>query len=177
MESCTARGGARWVPAWVHRRQLPLGQTDGGVDGVKRKPLRLYHGHARKGKTTKTYMIWSAMRQRCRKSEGYAGRGIRVCSRWRKFENFLRDMGHKPAYKSIECRNNNGNYTPTNCVWALNAQQSRNTRRNVYITVFGKRQCLTDWCSELGATRQAFYYHRRLGRSAVDSIKRVCKHA
>jgi hypothetical protein len=50
----------------------------------------------------------------------YGGRGISVCRRWRKFENFLADMGEKPSdgnIYDIHRINNDGDYTPDNCQW------------------------------------------------------------
>ena len=47
---------------------------------------------------TKTHKAWKGMflRCRCKSYQGYArygGRGITVCERWSKFENFFADMG------------------------------------------------------------------------------------
>ncbi len=74
------------------------------------------------------------MRQRCENTKhkwykDYGGRGIRVCARWRKFENFLADMGPKPPGLTIERENNNGNYEPGNCVWADWNTQAHNQRK------------------------------------------------
>jgi hypothetical protein len=103
---------------------------------------RLYsHGYRRKPE----YAIWIAMRDRCKNKKNaayayYGGRGIRVCESWDNgFSAFISDMGPRPSPKHlIERVNNDGNYEPSNCVWATRSQQMKN--RRPWGSVNGRRQ-------------------------------------
>ncbi len=84
---------------------------------------------------TSTYRIWSGMFRRCYNTnfkayKYYGGRGIIVCERWFKFENFLEDMGERPPKLSIDRKNNDGNYEPSNCKWSTALEQVHNQRKN-----------------------------------------------
>ena len=57
----------------------------------------------------------------------YGAVGVVVCARWHVFENFLADMGERPAGTSIDrFPNYAGNYEPGNCRWATATEQQRN---------------------------------------------------
>lgn len=95
------------------------------------------HGYRTRGRYNSEYFTWNGLRQRCNnpntpKYKFYGGRGISVCERWENsFENFIEDMGEKPLPKklySIERVDNEGNYEPSNCIWATYKQQNNNRR-------------------------------------------------
>ena len=59
----------------------------------------------------------------------YGQCGIKVCNRWRKFENFYADMGEKPSPKhSIDRKDNSVGYLHENCHWVTRSVQNQNRR-------------------------------------------------
>lgn len=123
--------------------------------GCLRKELAvqrwLKHGYYVEGKEFKVYQVWADMIARCTNPnhnawKDYGGRGITVCEKWLKFENFNKDMGNKwkPGL-TIERKENNQGYNKENCEWATRKKQMRNTRDNLYVTYNNKTQLLIEW--------------------------------
>lgn len=103
------------------------------------------------------FKSWSSMKDRClRKTNhnyhNYGARGITVCDRWiNSFENFYKDMGERPAGKTLDrFPNNSGNYEPGNCRWATPSEQLSNTRNSVIYSANGITDCLSGWARRIG---------------------------
>ena len=113
------------------------------------------HGHGRTGiKRPSIYGCWINMKQRCFNENHpwfklWGGRGITVCQRWLKFENFLADMGPKPEGLSIERINNDGNYEPGNCRWSTREDQDKNRRDVRLVTRDGLTLSLYQWSKRI----------------------------
>lgn len=125
---------------------------------------------------TTTYEIWSGIIKRCtnpsdRNFKRYGGRGISVCDRWLKFENFLSDMGERPVGASIDRRDNSGNYCLDNCRWASKVTQANNTRTNRYITLRGVTKTLAEWAIETGYNRKLISDRIDRGWSVEDALQ------
>lgn len=102
---------------------------------------------------TRTYRIWANIIQRCDPVYGhkdYGLRGILVCDRWKKFDNFIADMGECPGNLQIDRINNNGNYEPGNCRWTTCKENTRNTRKNVRLTHEGQTKTMSEWSEVTG---------------------------
>lgn len=97
-------------------------------------PVR--HGHRVGGRKSPTYVSWEAMIARCTypthpRYEDYGGRGVQVDKRWTGpdgFAHFLEDLGARPVGKTLDRRDVNGHYTPSNCQWATLQWQRWNRR-------------------------------------------------
>lgn len=116
---------------------------------------RVKHGHSSAAGRSPTYRSWHMMKQRALNPKDpnahhYSGRGITVCKRWLKFENFLADMGERPPGTCLDRIDNDKGYRPGNCRWVSQAEQTRNRRNNVFIEHKGRRQTVQEWSQELG---------------------------
>jgi hypothetical protein len=147
----------------VMNYNLPNGHTQscGCYQKQRASEASLTHGKT----DTPEFRTWARMKRRCQnpnhdKYRYYGGRGIKVCDRWQSFENFLEDMGEKPegAY-SLDRIDPNGNYEPSNCRWADHYTQTRNTRRNRFITAHGVTMCMSEWEEKTGIDHRKIHYH------------------
>lgn len=143
---------------------------------------RLTSGHAKtcgKGHKIKSlirtaapseYNVWQNMLGRCYRTDhvsykNYGARGVKVCARWRQFENFLSDMGPRPSrdYSIDRYPDRAGNYELGNCRWATRRQQALNTRRTIYVMHEGEQVPLTELIERLGLNRDMVRKRIKLG--------------
>ena len=135
------------------------------------------HGHCSGPVNTAEHRTWSAIKLRCKGSSKnkdkarYYDRGIRVCSRWEIFENFLEDMGPRPSPQhSIDRIDVNGNYCPENCRWATQKEQCRNRANTRYITLDGVTKSTSEWAEERGYEKSLILARLRRGWSDEKAV-------
>lgn len=117
----------------------------------------LKHGGCVNGELEGIYKTWQSMKKRCYEKSSnrykeYGARGIKICDEWKDYSTF-REWALKNGYKkglTIDRIDVNGNYCPENCRWATYKEQANNTRRNAYITAFGKTMTASQWEEETG---------------------------
>lgn len=143
----------------------------------KEHPNSLKHGMSE----SREFRIWAEMHKRCTNPKFksfayYGGRGISVCDRWKRFENFFQDMGRCPTDWTLDRIDVNGNYEPANCRWASRKTQSRNKRSNHLLNFNGKTQCISAWAEEIGMKRDTLKRRIYLGwsteRALTEGIKK-----
>jgi len=148
-----------WKKAVLGIRSTTHGQANSRITGYKNR----------------TYGIWQAMRDRCSNNKRkdyyrYGGRGITVCKRWEKYENFLEDMGEAPQGLTLDRINNDKNYSPSNCRWATKHQQSYNSTRVLWVTHEGKTKSLSGWCEFLKLSKGTYYSRRNRGWTLKEAL-------
>lgn len=156
----------------IYGSDLTSGKTKScGCFRKKVNSSRAVHGMS----NTAEYEIWCSMKKRCENKNSamfrhYGGRGINVCERWKKFEEFFSDMGPRPCGKSLDRINNNGNYEPSNCRWATATEQCENQRTNRLIYHNGKTCTVSQWSRETGINHSVIRNRLYRGWCEIDAI-------
>ena len=114
----------------IYKGNLTTGNTKSC--GCLSLEVRITHGESK----TRLYRIWEGIRRRCSNIkheywECYGGRGISVCQEWQDSYEVFRDWAKINGYDkslTIDRKDNDGNYEPSNCRFITSAENSRNKR-------------------------------------------------
>ena len=112
---------------------------------------------------TRLYRIWDGIKNRCYRPscgsyKNYGGRGITMCEEWKNDFMAFCEWAMKSGYDeyakrgdcTIERRDRDGNYEPSNCKWISAKEQGANKRNNVVVEYNGEAHILTEWARILG---------------------------
>jgi hypothetical protein len=125
---------------------------------------------------TKIYRIWRAMISRCTNPNvdmyyAYGAKGINVCDRWRKFENFYEDMGATYSEGlSIERKDISADYCPENCIWIPKEKQAINKSTTYQYTYNGETVSLKTMCKIHNAPYQTMLNRIKKGMSFEEAL-------
>lgn len=136
---------------------------------------------------TRFYKIYKSILARTRRSDGtktwhnYGGRGIHICKRWEDFNLFKKDMfesyetlrkslGDESAV-SIERIDNNGDYSPSNCVWIPFSKQAQNRRTTLWVSWKGEVFCFAALCRERDLEYFSSRYLLKKNRLFIDNLQ------
>ena len=94
-----------------------------------------------------------------------------VCKRWRlSFAAFLKDMGKRPEGMQLERKDNNGPYSPENCLWASLMIQANNKRTNHYLTYDREIHTIAEWSRLTGIAQQTLITRISRGWSVEETL-------
>lgn len=179
---CRCDCGGEHIAESSNLRAGNVSQCSECTDASRKSGRRRRHGHASKGKPTKAYYTWLAMKRRCSNPNSadyprYGGRGVTIDPRWEKFENFLADIGEPPTPDhQIERKDNDGPYSPENCVWATRIKQANNKRNSRHIKIDGVSRTLAEWCQEYGKPYHQVNARINKGWSAKDALEKPLRY-
>lgn len=134
---------------------------------------------------TKLYKTLVSIKGRCKNPnhpnyKRYGGRGITLCEEWdgeKGFENFY-NWAMQNGYRdglTIDRTDNNKGYSPNNCRWVTNKQNSNNTRNCKLMTINGESHTISEWADIKGIPPRVFYSRRQRGWSDYDVINTPCE--
>ena len=119
----------------------------------------------------KLFNVWRNMKNRCydEKSDrfyAYGARGISVFGEWkdnfRIFAKWAVKNGWNPSL-SIERKDLDIGYFPSNCTFITMDEQARNKTSNVRIIVGGIDKCIAEWCRIIGLSDKLVYARYKRG--------------
>lgn len=118
----------------------------------------------------------------CASSPGYGNygaRGIRVSKQWYdrstgkhkldEFKRWARMSGYQDGLQ-IDRIDNDGGYFPDNCRWVTAAENCRNRRNTIKVTIDGETKCAKDWCEVSGIDYPLFCLRKKSGWDAMRAV-------
>ena len=134
---------------------------------------QITHGETK----TKLHRVWTDMKTRClnpnvKQYKYYGGRGITICPEWTYSYIVFRDWALSNGYQEnleIDRRDNNGNYSPENCRFVTDKENSRN-RRGRKIKSIEMANEIRDLYKTGNYTRKSLAIKYNVVKSSIDQI-------
>jgi hypothetical protein len=140
----------------------------------------LLHGQYNKKhgqSNNRIYHIWTNMKRRCKTNNKYYGaKGIKVCDEWlNNFKSFY-DWSISNGYAdnlSIDRKDGNKNYEPSNCRWVTNQEQSNNIKTNRRFLINNEVLTIAQISRKYNISFSTIYKRISLGWEIKDIIKPI----
>lgn len=129
------------------------------------------------------YNVYLLMKKRCynprdKRYSKYGGRGIRICDEWLDSYDSFAEWSLSNGYQeglTIDRKDNDGDYSPSNCRWATAIQQQNNKSNNHRIEYDGKTMTAAEWGMATGIDPITIIKRLRRGWSAGEALGFVSK--
>lgn len=139
------------------------------------KTIAITHGDS----YSKLYGVYISIIDRCynpnnKRFKDYGGRGIIVCDEWKdsylNFKKWAVFSGYKEGL-SIDRKNNDLGYSPSNCRWVTRIVQQNNMRKNHIVEYNGQSKTIAEWSRELNIKYDKLWESIKKGLGIEDILK------
>lgn len=134
--------------------------------GNYRHTGRVIHGLYKK--YPQLFNLYQTIKTRCTNPKrynykNYGGRGITLCDEWKEAKNFILwalSNGYKKGLQIDRIDNNKG-YSPSNCRFVTNKENSNNRRNKKRITINGDCRPVSFWANKFKISPFTIYHWLR----------------
>lgn len=136
------------------------------------------------------YSVYKSMLSRvydesAREYKNYGGRGITVCDEWlglNGYDTFAEwaysagyDDNAKHGICTLDRKDVDGGYSPSNCRWVTNDEQQNNRRDNVLLDYRGETHNMKEWSKILNIPYTTIGYHCRKKDRSIEEMLQIYK--
>src|SRR5690606_23910368 len=118
-------------------------------------------------------MVSRCYNPKCHAYGDYGARGITICDEWMqdrsKFFSWALANGYD-ANLTIDRKNNDLGYSPDNCRWSTQRDQSNNTRRNRMLRLGDIEKTVAQWARRYGIPMRTLWARLDSGWSEEQAI-------
>lgn len=140
-------------------------------------------GHKTHGQSSnRIYQTYNSMKRRCyddipRYLKHYRDKGITVCDEWLNNPQAFFDWALANGYTdklTLDRKNNDKGYSPDNCRFISQTDQTKNMGKNVLITINGETKILSEWAKIYNILPSLVSYRMlHMGLSGEEAVTRA----
>ena len=128
------------------------------------------------------YKKWNDMIRRCYSPTEpaysfYGALGITVCPEWKDspqaFIQWCEATYPEGETVSLDRIDGSKGYSPENCRWATQREQSHNLKNNRFVTVGDETHCVSEWCALYSISPGSVYKRVKKGQSFEVAISEL----